>query len=123
MLEKVSVKQTEKKSTGTFGELAVTGCCGCCICRFKRRLDKFKDANASLRDVDPNKRMRKWRCWRKGLQKKLGPQTVCPVALAGPVWNGMDILDQRDISQLLNALTCFIQQQHGLKGDACGICA
>lgn len=89
MLEKVSVKQTEKKSTGTFRELAVTGCCGCCICRFKRRLDKFKDANASLRDVDPNKRMRK-EVLEKGAAKEAGaPDSLsCCTCRTSLEWDG-----------------------------------
>lgn len=44
-----------------------------------------------------------------------------PEEIWSRVWSWVDNVDQRDISQLLNALTYFIQQQRGLKSDACGI--
>jgi len=70
-------------------------------------------------DVPSDSRVRRWGCWRKGLSKQPDPQDSC--SCCSPwrrAWGWMDNLAQRDISHLLNSLTCFIQLQHRLKGDA-----
>lgn len=74
------------------------------------------------RDVPFNNRVRKWGAGGRGSKRSEAPKIAPPVAVPGAEPGaGWTTWARGDISYLPNSLTCFIQQQHRLKGDAWGM--
>lgn len=95
MLEKVSIKQTERT---TVGELAVTGCCGCCYLQVQKEIRQIQGCKFILKRCIPWQKDEEVGVLEEGAVKEAGApgQSVLLYSLeqSGAGWT----------SQLLNLL-------------------